>query len=239
MAELGEIVCEVEQQFVEEKTAKLQKSIDQLNSEIAALGSINLGAPRELEALQLRRTHFEEESLDLREAIDVLGQAIQQINHETRRRLQVTFEQVNNYLSELFAAIFGGGTAQLALDHEDILEAGVLLTAHPPGKRNSSIQLLSGGEKALTALALVFSLFKLNPAPFCLLDEVDAPLDDNNVGRFCQLVQRMAVETQFLFISHNKLAMQMAQQLIGITMREQGVSRVVTVDLDKIIAAQN
>lgn len=239
LAELGEIVCEAEQQFVEEKTAKLQKSIDQLNSEIAALGSINLGAPRELEALQLRRTYFEEESLDLREAIDALGQAIQQINHETRRRLQVTFEQVNNYLSELFAAIFGGGTAQLALDHEDILEAGVLLTAHPPGKRNSSIQLLSGGEKALTALALVFSLFKLNPAPFCLLDEVDAPLDDNNVGRFCQLVQRMAVETQFLFISHNKLAMQMAQQLIGITMREQGVSRVVTVDLDKIIAAQN
>lgn len=120
---------------------------------------------------------------------------------------------------------------------EDILDAGVQLNAHPPGKRNSSIHLLSGGEKALTALALVFSLFRLNPAPFCLLDEVDAPLDDSNSVRFCELVKRMSGETQFLFISHNKITMQMAQQLIGVTMREQGVSRVVTVDIGKIMAA--
>ncbi|MDF0679245.1 MAG: chromosome segregation protein SMC, partial [Nitrosomonas sp.] len=166
-----------------------------------------------------------------------LEQAIRQIDRETRERLQETFDQVNQNLAGLFASIFGGGVAELVLSGEDILDAGVQLNAHPPGKRNSSIHLLSGGEKALTALALVFSLFRLNPAPFCLLDEVDAPLDDSNSVRFCELVKRMSGETQFLFISHNKITMQMAQQLIGVTMREQGVSRVVTVDIDKIMAA--
>ena len=146
---------------------------------------------------------------------------------------------MNRNLAELFASVFGGGQAELLLGGDDILLAGVQLTAHPPGKKNSSIHLLSGGEKALTALALVFSLFKLNPAPFCLLDEVDAPLDDSNATRFCELVKRMAQDTQFLFISHNKSTMQMAQQLIGVTMHEQGVSRIVTVDIEKMITIEN
>ncbi|HBZ29529.1 MAG TPA: chromosome segregation protein SMC, partial [Nitrosomonas nitrosa] len=152
---------------------------------------------------------------------------------ETRERLLKTFDKVNIHLNELFSAIFGGGQAKLVLSGDEILDAGMLLTAQPPGKKNNSIHLLSGGEKALTALALVFSLFRLNPAPFCLLDEVDAPLDDNNSMRFCDLVKRMSNDTQFLFISHNKTTIQMAEHLIGVTMQEQGVSRIVTVDLDK------
>jgi len=236
LAELEEVALETAQQFANDLPVKLQTRINRLGGEIAALGPVNLAALQELDALRSRRTHLEEQSHDLCEAIDTLEQAIRQIDSETRERLRGTFDQVNRNLVELFASIFGGGSAELVLSGDDILDAGVQLNAHPPGKRNSSIQLLSGGEKALTALALVFSLFKLNPAPFCLLDEVDAPLDDSNAGRFCELVKHMADETQFLFISHNKIAMQMAQQLIGVTMREQGVSRVVTVDISKIVA---
>ncbi|MCC6917118.1 chromosome segregation protein SMC [Nitrosomonas sp.] len=237
LAELGEAVSEMALQPVNEPPAKLQTRINRFTGEIAALGAVNLAALQELETLKSRRTHLEEQSHDLREAIATLEQAMFQIDCETRERLQETFSQVNQNLSELFASIFGGGFAELVLSGEDILDAGVQLNAHPPGKRNSSIHLLSGGEKALTALALVFSLFRLNPAPFCLLDEVDAPLDDSNAARFCELVKHMSEETQFLFISHNKIAMQMAQQLIGVTMREQGVSRVVTVDIGKVTAA--
>ncbi|MXS84701.1 chromosome segregation protein SMC [Nitrosomonas sp. HPC101] len=237
LMELGEIVQEMVLQQINETPAKLQTRINRLTGDIAALGPVNLAALQELEALKSRRVHLEEQSHDLREAIATLEQAIRQIDRETRERLQETFNQINQNLVELFASIFGGGFAELVLSGEDILDAGVQLNAHPPGKRNSSIHLLSGGEKALTALALVFSLFRLNPAPFCLLDEVDAPLDDSNAGRFCELVKRMSKETQFLFISHNKIAMQMAQQLIGVTMREQGVSRVVTVDIGKMMTA--
>lgn len=239
LAELGEVSSEIMQQSVNESSAKLQTRINRLTGEIAALGAVNLAALQELEELKSRRIHLDEQSHDLREAIATLERAIHQIDRETRERLQETFSQVNQNLSELFASIFGGGFAELVLSGEDILDAGVQLNAHPPGKRNSSIHLLSGGEKALTALALVFSLFRLNPAPFCLLDEVDAPLDDSNAARFCELVKRMSEETQFLFISHNKIAMQMAQQLIGVTMREQGVSRVVTVDIGKVMAASD
>lgn len=238
LMELGEISLETTQQFVNALPAKLQARINRLSGEIAGLGPVNLTALQELDALRSRRVHLEAQSRDLCEAIDTLEQAIRQIDRETRERLQGTFDQVNRNLAELFAFVFGGGAAELVLSGDDILDAGVQLNAHPPGKRNSSIQLLSGGEKALTALALVFSLFKLNPAPFCLLDEVDAPLDDSNAGRFCELVKHMADETQFLFISHNKIAMQMAQQLIGVTMREQGVSRVVTVDISKVAAGE-
>lgn len=237
LAESGETMLEMVPQFVNESPAKLQTRINRLTGEVTALGPVNLAALQELEALKSRRIHLEEQSHDLREAITTLEQAIRQIDRETRERLQETFDQVNQNLAGLFASIFGGGVAELVLSGEDILDAGVQLNAHPPGKRNSSIHLLSGGEKALTALALVFSLFRLNPAPFCLLDEVDAPLDDSNSVRFCELVKRMSGETQFLFISHNKITMQMAQQLIGVTMREQGVSRVVTVDIGKIMAA--
>lgn len=240
LAELrGEDHLEMPQQSVTEQPARLQARIKRLSGDIAALGAVNLGALQELQALQSRQIYLEEQSSDLREAVLALEQAIRQIDRETRERLLETFHQVNGNLAELFASIFGGGSAELVLNGEDILDAGVQLNAHPPGKRNSSIHLLSGGEKALTALALVFSLFKLNPAPFCLLDEVDAPLDDSNSVRFCDLVKRMAEETQFLFISHNKITMQMAEQLIGVTMREQGVSRVVTVDVGKMIVAED
>lgn len=235
LAELGEVAAEILSQSVNEPATRLQARINRSTGEITALGPVNLAALQELEALKSRRIHLEEQSQDLREAIATLEQAIYQIDGETRERLQETFKQVNQNLGELFASIFGGGQAGLVLSGEDILDAGVQLNAQPPGKRNSSIHLLSGGEKALTALALVFSLFRLNPAPFCLLDEVDAPLDDSNAARYCELVKRMSGETQFLFISHNKIAMQMAQQLIGVTMREQGVSRVVTVDIGKMM----
>lgn len=165
-----------------------------------------------------------------------MDNAIQQIDRETQSRLNDTFYLINKYLDEIFPVIFTGGRAQLEFCDNKILDSGLLLMAQPPGKKNSSIHLLSGGEKALTALALIFSLFRLNPAPFCLLDEVDAPLDDNNTKRFCEIVKNMTRHTQFLFISHNKITMEMAQRLIGVTMQEQGVSRIVTVDLPDAIS---
>ncbi len=164
-----------------------------------------------------------------------LESAIRQIDRESRELLQQTFDAVNVNFGKLFPALFGGGHARLVLTGDEILDSGVQVVAQPPGKRNTSIHLLSGGEKALTATSLVFALFQLNPAPFCLLDEVDAPLDDSNTERFCQMVGEMAVETQFLFISHNKITMEMAHQLIGITMPEPGVSRVVAVDIAEAV----
>jgi chromosome segregation protein len=157
------------------------------------------------------------------------------IDRETRELLQKTFDEVNRHFATLFPLLFGGGEARLTMTGEEILDAGVQVTARPPGKKNSSIHLLSGGEKALTALALVFSMFQLNPAPFCLLDEVDAPLDDSNTERFCQLVRKMSEQTQFLFISHNKITMELAEQLVGVTMQELGVSRVVAVDIEEAL----
>lgn len=215
--------------------SRLKTEINRINTEISALGPVNLAALEELEVSQARKVYLDKQLHDLKEAVATLENAIRQIDRETRERLLKTFDKVNIHLNQLFTAIFGGGQATLVLSGDEILDAGMQLTAQPPGKKNNSIHLLSGGEKALTALALVFSLFQLNPAPFCLLDEVDAPLDDNNSIRFCDLVKRMSNETQFLFISHNKTTIQMAEQLIGVTMQEQGVSRIVTVDLDKAI----
>ncbi len=168
-------------------------------------------------------------------AIETLEDAIRKIDRETRELLSQTFDTVNGHFGELFPRLFGGGEARLSMTGEEILDAGVQVMAQPPGKRNSTIHLLSGGEKALTATALVFALFKLNPAPFCLLDEVDAPLDDANTERYANLVRGMSGQTQFLFISHNKIAMQMARQLVGVTMQEQGVSRIVAVDMDSAL----
>ena len=165
-----------------------------------------------------------------------LETAIRQIDRESRELLQQTFEIVNGNFAKLFPALFGGGQARLVLTGEEILDSGVAVVAQPPGKRNSSIHLLSGGEKALTAISLVFALFQLNPAPFCLLDEVDAPLDDANTDRFCAMVRQMAGDTQFLFISHNKITMEMANQLVGITMPEPGASRVVAVDIAEALS---
>jgi chromosome segregation protein len=213
----------------------LQNEINRLTQEIAALGAVNLAALEELEVNRERKTYLEAQSRDLHEAVSTLENAIRRIDRETRERLQATFDQVNDNLSRMFPTLFGGGEARLVMTGEEVLDAGISMVARPPGKRNTSIHLLSGGEKALTALSLVFSLFQLNPAPFCLLDEVDAPLDDSNTERFCSLVRRMAEQTQFLFISHNKITMEMAQQLIGVTMPEQGVSKVVAVDVEEAL----
>jgi len=215
------------------KVTALQADSARLEGEIAALGAVNLAALEELQIARERLSYLEAQANDLNEAMETLEQAIRRIDKETRERLQATFDQVNQHLSVLFPTLFGGGQAQLVMTGEEILDAGVQMTAQPPGKKNSSIHLLSGGEKALTALSLVFSLFQLNPAPFCLLDEVDAPLDDSNTERFCELVKKMSLHTQFIYISHNKITMEMAEQLVGVTMQEQGVSRIVAVDIEE------
>ncbi len=220
-----------EPDFVLVKASSLQSKISRLKAQIDDLGPVNLMALQELNTQQERKLFLETQVDDLKNAANTLEEAIRKIDQETRERLMTTFNAVNQSFSELFPRLFGGGRAQLSLNDNDILSAGVHVMAQPPGKRNSSIFLLSGGEKALTATALVFAFFRLNPAPFCLLDEVDAPLDDVNTMRYCELVKSMARETQFIFISHNKIAMEMAHQLIGVTMHEQGVSRIVSVDL--------
>jgi chromosome segregation protein len=211
----------------------LQGEIVRLTAEIEALGAVNLAALEELQGSRERSGYLESQANDLNEAIDTLEQAIRRIDRETRERLQSTYDQVNRNFSELFPSLFGGGQARLVLTGDELLDAGIQIIAQPPGKKNSSIHLLSGGEKALTALALTFSLFQINPAPFCLLDEVDAPLDDSNTERFCELVKKMSLQTQFVYISHNKITMEMAEQLIGVTMQEMGVSRVVAVDIEE------
>jgi chromosome segregation protein len=214
------------------KVSSLQAEVNKLNSEIQNLGPVNMAALEELSSAQERKSFLDAQSADLNEAINTLTAAIQQIDGETRQLLQGTFDQVNEHFAKLFPDLFGGGNAKLVMTGEEILDSGVQVMAQPPGKKNSTIHLLSGGEKALTAIALVFSLFQLNPAPFCLLDEVDAPLDDANTGRYADMVSRMAKNTQFVFISHNKITMEIAHQLIGVTMQEQGVSRIVAVDLE-------
>ncbi len=217
------------------RPSRLQAEINQLNTEIDTLGAVNLAALEELHASQERKAYLDSQLKDLREAVETMESAIRRIDRETRERLLETFDKVNGHLDEMFPTIFGGGKAKLVLSGEEILDSGVQIIAQPPGKKTSTIHLLSGGEKALTALALVFSLFKLNPAPFCLLDEVDAPLDDSNTERFCDLLRKMLNQTQFVFVSHNKITMEMAQHLIGITMQEQGVSRVVAVDIEEAV----
>jgi chromosome segregation protein len=216
-----------------QRAGALQQEITRLQGEIAALGAVNLAAVEELKASTERKAYLDAQSQDLTEAMTTLEDAIRRIDRETRERLQHTFDEVNRHFGEMFPSLFGGGTARLELTGEEILDAGVQVFAQPPGKRNSSIHLLSGGEKALTAMSLVFSLFQLNPAPFCLLDEVDAPLDDTNTERFCALVKKMSGSSQFVFISHNKITMEIASQLIGVTMPEAGVSRVVAVDIEE------
>ena len=216
---------------IQPKPSVLQGEVTRLGQAIAELGAVNLAALDELTAASERKAFLDQQAGDLLEAISTLEDAIRTIDKETRDLLGETFAMVNGHFSRLLPKLFGGGEARLVMTGEEILDAGVQVFAQPPGKKNGTIHLLSGGEKALTATALVFAIFELNPAPFCLLDEVDAPLDDANTERFCRLVQKMAEQTQFLFISHNKIAMEMAQQLIGVTMQEKGVSRIVAVDL--------
>jgi chromosome segregation protein len=217
------------------RASSLQGEITRLTQAIGELGAVNLAALEELSTSQERKAYLDAQTADLEEAVRTMEDAIRRIDRESRELLRETFETVNGHLSTLFPTLFGGGEAKLSMTGEEILDAGVQIMAHPPGKRNASIHLLSGGEKALTAIALVFSLFQLNPAPFCLLDEVDAPLDDSNTLRFCDLVRRMSAQTQFLFISHNKISMEMASQLVGVTMPESGVSRVVAVDIEEAL----
>jgi len=217
------------------RPAQLQTEITRLQNEIAALGAVNLAALEELTQAQERADYLAAQCADLLEAVTTLEDAIRRIDQESRAKLKETFDTVNQHMGELFPQLFGGGQARLILTGEELLDSGVQVFAQPPGKKNASIHLLSGGEKTLTALSLVFAMFKLNPAPFCLLDEVDAPLDDANTERYCKLVKAMSDHTQFLFITHNRVTMEMAQHLAGVTMQEPGVSRVVAVDVEEAV----
>ena len=210
-----------------------EQSLTELTQKIERLGQVNLAAIDEFKEQSERKEYLDRQFKDLTDALETLEAAIHKIDRETRARFQDTFDRVNAGLKERFPRLFGGGHAYLELAGDDILNAGVSIMARPPGKRNSTINQLSGGEKALTAVALVFSIFELNPAPFCLLDEVDAPLDDNNVGRFCDTVKEMSSRVQFIFITHNKTTMELASQLLGVTMNEPGVSRLVAVDVEE------
>ncbi|MFZ5466345.1 MAG: chromosome segregation protein SMC [Pseudomonadota bacterium] len=212
-----------------------QARLEETRARIVRLGAVNLAALEEFEETRQRKAHLDAQQADLTEALATLEAAIARMDRETRGRFRATFEAVNARLGEIFQRLFGGGEAYLSLTSDDWLEAGVALMARPPGKKVSHIHLLSGGEKSLTAIALVFAIFQLNPAPFCLLDEVDAPLDEANVGRFCAMVREMAERVQFIFITHNKTTMELARQLVGVTMREAGVSRIVAVDLDEAV----
>lgn len=212
-----------------------QEKISDIEQKVQRLGAINLAAIEEFSEQSERKDYLDSQHADLTEALMTLENAIRKIDQETRARFKETFDRVNERLQSLFPRLFGGGIARMEMTSDNLLETGVAIMAQPPGKRNSNIHLLSGGEKALTAVALVFAMFELNPAPFCLLDEVDAPLDDANTVRFCQLVSEMSERVQFLFITHNKITMEMAHQLIGVTMQEPGVSRLVAVDVDEAV----
>ncbi|MEC8427336.1 MAG: chromosome segregation protein SMC, partial [Pseudomonadota bacterium] len=211
----------------------MEDELEKIANRITRLGPINLAAIDEYKTESERKTYLDTQNDDLIDALETLENAIKKIDRETRTRFKETFDQVNSGLQELFPKVFGGGHAYLELTGEDLLDTGIAIMARPPGKRNSTIHLLSGGEKALTAIALVFSIFRLNPAPFCMLDEVDAPLDDANVGRYARMVEQMSEHVQFIYITHNKIAMEMAHQLLGVTMHEPGVSRLVTVDVEE------
>ncbi len=215
----------------EANTSDWEQKVEQLAVRIQRLGAINLAAIDEFKEQSERKDYLDNQYEDLTEAMSTLENAIKKIDRETRDRFKSTFDLVNGKLQEMFPKLFGGGQAHLELTDDDMLTAGVTVMARPPGKRISNINLMSGGEKALTAVAMVFAIFELNPAPFCMLDEVDAPLDDANVGRFCELVREMSERVQFIFITHNKMTMELAEQLIGVTMREAGVSRSVDVDV--------
>ncbi|MCP5164436.1 MAG: chromosome segregation protein SMC [Pseudomonadales bacterium] len=223
---LGEMPDEAEE-------AEWQRALERVATRINRLGPINLAAIDEYTLQSERKSYLDLQNEDLETALETLQSAIRKIDKETRNRFRDTFERVNNGLQELFPRVFGGGSAYLEMTGDDLLDTGISIMARPPGKKNSTIHLLSGGEKALTAIALVFSIFQLNPAPFCMLDEVDAPLDDANVGRYARMVKEMSDTVQFIYITHNKISMELADQLMGVTMHEPGVSRLVSVDVEE------
>ncbi|WP_147418176.1 chromosome segregation protein SMC [Salinisphaera sp. Q1T1-3] len=233
LSELGEAPAPIIERLPDEAAPPAwQREIERIEQRIARLGAINLAAIEEYDEAAERERYLAEQHADLTDALTTLESAIARIDKETRERFRTTYEQINRRFSEMFPQLFGGGEAALSLTEQDWLTTGVRVMARPPGKRNASIQMLSGGEKALTAVALLFALFELNPAPFCMLDEIDAPLDDANVSRFCELVRKMSTQVQFIVITHNKLTMELAEQLHGVTMAEPGVSRLVSVDID-------
>ncbi|MCC6206918.1 MAG: chromosome segregation protein SMC [Gammaproteobacteria bacterium] len=231
--ELAVLLAEMPEEAVENVW---HERLEGLAQKIERIGPINLAAIDEFKEQSERKAYLDAQSADLNEALSTLETAIRKIDSETRARFKETYDQVNEQLGRLYPKLFGGGTAQLEMTSDDLLESGVAVMARPPGKRNANIHQLSGGEKALTAAALVFAMFELNPAPFCILDEVDAPLDDVNAGRLCQLVREMSDRVQFIFITHNKITMELANQLVGVTMHEPGVSRLVAVDVDQAVA---
>ncbi|NNC98054.1 MAG: chromosome segregation protein SMC [Gammaproteobacteria bacterium] len=240
LQQTGFAFAELAEQLDEEATIEAwQERLALLERRIQRLGAINLAAIEEFKEQSERKIYLDQQNDDLTEALDILENAIKKIDKETRTRFKETFDKVNQGFKEKFPRLFGGGHAYLELTGDDLLDTGVTVMARPPGKRNSTIHLLSGGEKALTAVALVFSIFDLNPAPFCMLDEVDAPLDDANVGRYCDIVRSMSDRVQFIFITHNKITMEMAKQLSGVTMHEPGVSRIVAVDVDEAVEMAN
>ncbi|EON92401.1 chromosome segregation protein SMC [Marinobacter lipolyticus SM19] len=237
LTELDVKLQEVLEQLPEDATEQeWADELEKIGNRIQRLGAINLAAIEEYQVQSERKTYLDSQHEDLMEALETLDNAIRRIDRETRQRFKETFDQVNGGLQALFPKVFGGGSASLELTGEDLLETGVTIMARPPGKKNSTIHLLSGGEKALTAIALVFSIFQLNPAPFCMLDEVDAPLDDANVGRYANMVKEMSKQVQFIYITHNKIAMEMGDQLMGVTMHEPGCSRLVSVDVEEAAA---
>jgi chromosome segregation protein len=237
--QFGETHCELTEVLArlapEAQVPEWERQLDETRSEIEKLGQVNLAAIDELKDHSQRKEYLDRQFADVTSALDTLSEAMRRIDKETRARFEDTFERINTGLRDKFPRLFGGGHAYLELAGDDKLTAGVTVMARPPGKKNSTIHQLSGGEKALTAVALVFAIFDLNPAPFCLLDEVDAPLDEHNVGRFCDIVRDMSARVQFVFITHNKSTMELASQLIGVTMSEPGVSRLVTVDVDEAV----
>ncbi len=226
----------LEQLPVDAETSIWEQQLAAVAARIERLGAINLAAIEEYRQQSERKTYLDAQNDDLVEALDTLENVIRKIDKETRNRFKETFDLINNGLQELFPKVFGGGHASLEMTGDDLLSTGVAIMARPPGKKNSTIHLLSGGEKALTALALVFAIFQLNPAPFCMLDEVDAPLDDANVGRYARLVKEMSEKVQFIYITHNKIAMEMGDQLLGVTMHEPGCSRLVAVNVEEAAA---
>ena len=247
--------CQVKIETVEEQLSQLKESaknllksieetanqndwknkLESVDRKVQRLGPINLAAIDEFNQNSERKTYLDTQYKDLVDALNTLENAIRKIDRESRTRFKETFDELNRNIKDMFPKLFGGGHAYLQLTGDELLSTGVSIMAQPPGKKNTNIHLLSGGEKALTAVALVFAIFKLNPAPFCILDEVDAPLDDHNVGRFCNLVKSMSNDVQFVFITHNKITMEIANQLLGVTMHEAGVSRLVSVDVDEAV----
>jgi chromosome segregation protein len=234
LSEAGQDIEQVLGNMPEEANeAEWQRTLERLANRIARLGPINLAAIDEYNLQSERKNYLDAQNEDLETALSTLENAIRKIDKETRNRFQETFDKVNNGLKDLFPRVFGGGSAYLEMTGDDLLDTGISIMARPPGKKNSTIHLLSGGEKALTAIALVFSIFQLNPAPFCMLDEVDAPLDDANTARYARMVKEMSEKVQFIFITHNKITMEQAEQLMGVTMHEPGVSRLVSVDVEE------